>query len=155
MIEIEFDQDGKKIKGILLGKYKTPHNEYYSVEKKFLWITKRLHRSRSLNTPLYIVFIPWKHREKELIIVDEKYVTDPHMLGRDNQWIDVSGFSSKTYDGVIYHAKVDVTEFSGYRFIYENNAFIINLHSYETWDNLSIVYENMPELLEIDLKNNE
>ena len=42
MVQIEFYDDGRVIKGILLGKYQRPHDEVYSYEKKFLWKTKRL-----------------------------------------------------------------------------------------------------------------
>ena len=66
MVQIEFYDDARVIKGILLGKYQWPHDEVYSYEKKFLWKTKTKYAHRTLNTPLYIVFIPWKHQLKDL-----------------------------------------------------------------------------------------
>ena len=40
MVEIEFYDDGRIIKGILLGKYQRPHVEVYSYEKKFSMANK-------------------------------------------------------------------------------------------------------------------
>ncbi len=77
MIEIEFYDGASIIKGILLGKYQCPHNEVYSVTKRFLWKTKHIYKYRTLNTPLYIIFVPWKHKEKELVTVDEKTLLIP------------------------------------------------------------------------------
>lgn len=155
MVEIEFCDDGRMIKGILLGKYQRPHVEVYSYEKNFLWQTKTIYKRKTLNTPLYVIFIPWKHREKELVEVDEKYIVNPESVQRDEAWIKKDKFVSKTYDGDIYHAGMKVNDFTGYKFMYDNNSFMINLCLHETRDNLTILYKNMPELLNLDLCNKE
>lgn len=155
MVEIEFNDDGRIIKGILLGKYQRPHEEVYSCEKKFLWKTKTIYKRQTLNTPLYVIFIPWKHKEKELVEVDEKYIVNPESVKMDETWIKIDNFISKAYDGNIYHAGMKVNNFIGYKLMYDNNSFMINLCLHESWDNLTTLYKNMPEILNVDLGNKE
>ena len=95
MVQIEFYDDGSVIKGILLGKYQRPHDEVYSYEKKFLWKTKTIYAHRTLNTPLYVVFIPWKHQIKELREVDEKDIINPQSFNADETWIAKDNFISE------------------------------------------------------------
>lgn len=158
MVQIEFYDDGSIIKGILLGKYQRSHYEVYSYEKKFLWKTKTIHALRTLNTPVYVVFIPWKHQLKELREVDEKYIINPQSFNVDETWITKDKFiseTSETYDGYMYPSSLEVKDFVGYKFIYENNSFIAKLCLHEFEDCLTILYKNMPEALDIDLGNIE
>lgn len=155
MVQIEFYDDGSVIKGILLGKYQRPHDEVYSYEKKFLWKTKTIYAHRTLNSPLYVVFIPWKHQLKELREVDEKDIINPQSFNADETWIAKDKFISETYDGYIYPLSLEVKDFVGYKFIYDNNSFIAKLCLHEFEDCLTILYKNMPEALDIDLGNKE
>ena len=84
MVQIEFYDDGRVIKGILLGKYQRPHDEVYSYEKKFLWKTKTIYAHRTLNTPLYIVFIPWKHALKDIVFISERQILSMEKYSNDN-----------------------------------------------------------------------
>ena len=155
MVVIEFYDDGAAVKGILLGKYRRPHDEVYSYEKKFLWKRKTTYAHRTLNTPLYVIFIPWKHQIKELREVDEKYIVNPHTLDTDETWVAKDSFISETFDGYIYPSSLVVKDFVGYKFMYENNGFIADLCLHEFENCLKILYKNMPEVLDIDLGNIE
>lgn len=155
MVQIEFYDDGSVIKGILLGKYQRPHDEVYSYEKKFLWKTKTIYAHRTLITPLFVVFIPWKHQMKELREVDEKYIVNLQSLNVDESWIKKDKFISEPYDGYIYPLSVEVTDFVGYKFMCDDNSFIANLCLHEFEDCLTTLYKNMPEVLNIDLGNIE
>lgn len=155
MVEIEFYDGDRVIKGILLGKYQRPHDEVYSYEKKFLWKTKTIYAHRTTNTPLYAVFIPWKHQLKEIREVDEKYIVNLQSLNVDDAWIKKDKFISETYDGFIYPLSLEINNFAGYKFMYDNNSFIANLCLYEFEDCLTILYKNMPEVLDFDLGNKE
>ena len=155
MVLIEFYDDGSVIKGILLGKYQRPHDEVYSYEKKFLWKTKTIYKHRTLHTPLYVIFIPWKHQLKELREVDEKYIVNLQSLNADEAWIRKDKFISETYDGSIYPSSIEINAFVGYNFIYDNNSFIAELCLHEFEDCLTILYKNMPEVLNVDLGNIE
>ena len=155
MVEIEFYDDGRIIKGILLGKYQRPHDEVYSYEKRFLWKTKTIYKHRTLNTPLYVIFVPWKHQLKELREVDEKRIVNPKSFHVDETWIKKDKFISETYDGYIFPLSFEINDFVGYKFMYDNNSFIAKLCLYELEDCLTILYKNMPELLDVDLCNIE
>lgn len=50
---------------------------------------------------------------------------------------------------------IKVKKFNGYKFIYDNNSFIVDLVLSNTKDNLNTLYTKHPEFLEIDLNNEE
>ena len=158
MVVIKFHYNERIISGILLGKYQRPHDEVYSVKKKFLWKTKIIYKHKTLNTPLYLIFIPWRHQEKELIEVDEKYIINPEAVLIDETWIHVDKFTSERTESVENHTwneSLEVNKFIGYKFIYENNDFLINVCLHDWWECLTIIYENLPQLLTMDMDNKE
>ena len=121
---------------------------FYKNENNLVSIDKRKFK-------MYIVFIPWKHQLKELREVDEKYIINPQSFNADETWITKDKFTSETYDGYIYPSSLEVKDFVGYKFIYDNNSFIANLCLHEFEDCLTILYKNMPEVLDIELGNIE
>ena len=158
MVTIKFHYNERIISGILLGKYQRPHDEVYSVKKRFLWKTKIIYKHKTLNTPLYLIFIPWRHQEKELIEVDEKYIINPETIQMDETWINVDKFTSERTESVENHTwneSLEVNKFIGYKFIYENNDFLINVCLHDWWEPLTIIYQNIPQLLNMDLDNKE
>lgn len=156
MVQIEFYDDGRVIKGILLAKYQRRHDEVYSWGKKVFGKAKTKYARRRLKNPLYVIFIPWKHKLKELIEVDEKYIINSQPFRVDETWITKDKFISKTgYDIYSFSVKVKIKNFVGYKFIYDNNSFIAKMSSHEFEDCLAILYKNMPEILDIDLENKE
>ena len=158
MVIIQFHYNERIISGILLGKYQRPHDEVYSVKKRFLWKTKIIYKHKTLNTPLYLIFIPWRHQEKELIEVDEKYIIKPETIQMDETWINVDKFTSERSESVENHTwneSLEVNKFIGYKFIYENNDFLINVCLHDWWEPLTIIYQNIPQLLNMDLDNKE
>ena len=158
MVIIQFHYNERIISGILLGKYQRPHDKVYSVNKRFLWKTKTIYKHKTLNTPLYLIFIPWRHQEKELIEVDEKYIINPETIQMDETWINVDKFTSERTESVENHTwneSLEVNKFIGYKFIYENNDFLINVCLHDWWEPLTIIYQNIPQLLNMDLDNKE
>ena len=158
MVIIQFHYNGRIINGILLGKYQRPHQEVYSVKKRFLCKTKIVYKHKTLDTPLYLIFIPWRHQEKELIEVDEKYIINPEAIQMDEMWINIDKFTSertKSYDSYSCNESLDVNNFTGYKFIYENNSFMISVSLHEWKEPLTIIYQNIPQLLNLDLDNKE
>ena len=103
MLIIQFHYNERIISGILLGKYQRPHDEVYSVNKRFLWKTKTVYKQKTLNTPLYLIFVPWRHREKELVEVDEKYIINPEAIQMDETWINVDKFTSERAESYENH----------------------------------------------------
>ena len=158
MVIIQFHYNERMINGILLGKYQRPHDEVYSVNKRFLWKTKTIYKHKTLNTPLYLIFIPWRHQEKELVEVDEKYIINPETIQMEESWIHVDQFTSERpeyYGNYSWNESLKVNKFIGYKFIYENNDFLMNVCLNYWWEPLTIIYQNMPQLLNMDLDNKE
>ena len=92
---------------------------------------------------------------KELREVDEKYIVNPKSFDTDETWVTKDKFISKTYVGDIYPSSLEVKDFVGYKFMYDNNGFIANLCLLEFEDCLRVLYKNMPEVLDVDLGNIE
>ena len=92
---------------------------------------------------------------KELREVDEKYIVNLQSLNADEAWIKKEKFISETYDGFIYPSSLEINNFVGYKFIYDNNSFIAKMCLHEFEDCLTILYKNMPEVLDIKLGNIE
>lgn len=155
MTQVEFKYNGRVIKGILLGKYQCPHEEVYTYQKRFFWKTKLIYKSRTLHTTVYVIFIPWKHREKELVEIDEKYIIHPESIQPEPSWIKIDRFISKVDDGYVNPLEMKVNHFVGYPFLYENNSFLGSLALCDTRGILTVMYQIMPEILEIDLNNAE
>ena len=155
MVEIEFYDDGVITKGILLGIYQRPYDDVYSYEKKFLWKTKTVYKHQTINTTFYLVFIPWKHQIKELREIKEEYIVDPQSIRIDEDWIKKESFISRTANKHIYQACIEVNDFVGYKFLYDNNNFIANLYLYELDDCLNTLYKNLPEFLNLCSPNTE
>lgn len=151
---INFEYDGQIVKGILLGKYRRPHEVVHTVEKKFFGKKKVIDKWRKVHSFLYIIFIPWRHQLKEIVEVDEKYILNDDIIVLDDEWVSIDKYISESNDEY-YAPSVMVKEFTGYKFIYENNSFIIDLVLHENHNNLSIIYKNIPEMLELDLSNIE
>lgn len=154
MVEIEFN-NGTKIKCILLGKYQRQHKELQSYQKRCLWKNSSVYITKTIDTYFYIILIPWKHREKQIVEINERNIVNSQSIKLDESWIKVDEFISETLDGSIYPLSMKVNDFVGYKFIYENNSFIINLSLHDECDNLSVLYRNMPELLDVNLENKE
>ena len=158
MVTIKFHYNERIISGILLGKYQRPHDEVYSVKKRFLWKTQIVYKHKTLNTPLYLIFIPWRHQEKELIEVDEKYIINPEAVPIDETWIHVDKFTSERTEYYYNHSwseSVEVNNFIGYKFMCDNNSFITSVCLHEWRECLTIIYKNLPQLLTMDMDNKE
>lgn len=155
MIQITFNYYGNTVKGILLGKYQRVHELHQITKKKFFGKVYEKHKVKKTNSPLYIIFIPWKHQLKEIIEIDESYVLEIDELLKEEDWISVDSYISSVLEHNEYEVSIKVNNFNGYKFIYENNSFIVDLMLSDTKDNFNILYKKHPEFLEIDLDNKE
>lgn len=155
MIEITFNYYGRIAKGILLGKYQRIHEEHEIVKKRFFWKIYEKHKVKKIDSPLYIIFIPWKHQEKEIIEIDEKKVIEIGEVVKEENWINVDKYTSCMKEDYWCKVSIKVKNFNGYKFIYDNNSFIVNLVSCNYHENLNIIYKMFPEFLELNLENIE
>lgn len=153
MVTIKFNYQGEILNGVFLAKYERLHNEIYTIEKKFFKRLKKIEKIRKISTPLYLIFIPYRHKEKEIVEIDEKHIINLDSLKLDDNYFKAKSFVSKTnFD--YYNNEISISNFIGYKFIYDYNSFIANITLQETYNSLDVLYKNMPELLNIDLKNN-
>ena len=94
-----------------------------------------------------MVFIPWKHRAKELALID-----DTDVLAQDfstpTQWIDIAKFISPYTEETPYYDEYEITDFSGYPFVKENENFIANVKQCDYSSVLEYLFKHFPELLE-------
>ena len=103
---------------------------------------------------MYIVFIPWKHALKDIVFISERQILSIDRVVDDN-WINIDSYISKFVKEEPYYCEYEIENFNGYKFIYDNNSFIVDLVLSDTKDNLNILYIKHPEFLEIDLNNIE
>ncbi len=154
MVTIKFYYHGDILNGVFLAKYKRLHNEIYTIEKKFFKRIKKIEKIREISTPLYLIFIPYRDKEKEIIEIDEKHIINLDSLKLDDNYFKAKSFVSKTnFD--YYNNEISISNFIGYKFIYDYNSFIANITLQETYNSLDVLYKNMPELLNINLNNTE
>lgn len=154
MIKIEFNYYGRTVKGILLAKYQRLHQKIVTTKRKFLWITKTVDKWIKVNSPLYLVFIPWKHSEKQVVEISENDIINLNTLQLDDDWFKIDEFISEALEGV-YNSDIKIKNFVGYKFVYDYNHFINNMDVHEFIYNLEVLYQNMPELATLDLDNKE
>lgn len=155
MIQITFNYYGNTVKGILLGKYQRVHELHQITKKKFFGKVYEKHKVKKTNSPLYIIFIPWKHQIKEIVEIDEHYILEIDGLLKEEDWINVDSYTSSVLEHNEYEVSIKVKNFNGYKFIYDNNSYIVNLLLSNNKENLELLYKIYPELLEIDLQNVE
>lgn len=153
MVTIKFYYHGEILNGAFLAKYERLHNEVYTIERKFFKRIKKIEKIRKISTPLYLIFIPYRDKEKEIIEIDEKHIINLNSLKLDDNYFKAKSFVSKTnFD--YYNNEVSISNFIGYKFIYDYNSFIANITLQETYNSLDVLYKNIIKLLNIDLKNN-
>jgi len=136
------------VEAIPLAKYYREHKKKILEKKKFLFFNFEKYKYVNVKTPLWLVFIPYKHSLKEIIEIDEsdiienKFVISP-------AWVSIDTYISEAYDypESQYKDRVKIRHFLGYRFIYDYNEFICNEVLHNKNHNLAILYKEMPELL--------
>ena len=94
----------------------------------------------------------WKIEEKEnFIVAMSQYIGEKCEYGDDMKTLN----DEQRVLYITQALEMEVNNFVGYPFMYEHNSFMINLALHDNWDNLTILYENIPEVLEVDLNNAE
>ena len=148
MIQITFNYYGNTVKGILLGKYQGVHELHQIIKKKFFGKVYEKHKVKKTNSPLYIIFIPWKHQIKEIVEIDENYVLEIDGLLKEEDWIYVDSYTSSVLEHNEYEVSIKVKNFNGYKFIYDDNEFIANIRNGLTEYCLETLYNNLPSIIE-------
>ncbi len=124
--------------------------EIIEKKHKFLWYTWCSHKTKKKKKLCSLVFIPWKHREKELDIIPVDDILCDFNNYRDD-WFSVKEFISNFagYDA-LYKSQVKVEDFYGDKIIVDNNSFIASFIEEESHYCLNILYKYRPFLLNLE-----
>ena len=124
--------------------------EIIEKKHKFLWYKWCSHKTKKKKKLCSLVFIPWKHREKELDIIPVDDILCDFNNYRDD-WISVKEFISNFagYDA-LYKSQVTVEDFYGDKIIVDNNSFIASFIEGECYYCFNILYKYRPFLLNLD-----
>ena len=146
MVTILIQYGNREIPAILLARFNMVDNEFVSV-RGFLG------RIKDILTPLdrqyCLVFIPWKHKAKELSIVSvQDVITIDKLIGDDI--VSVEKYISPFTEEDPYYAEYKISNFVGYKFVYEYKNFIANIRNQCFERTLEILYQHHPELLHKD-----
>lgn len=128
---------------ILLAVYTRTH--YVTQEQTRGFGPFRRRRQETVARPMrtYLVFIPWKHREKETVeLLNGQIVDDDGLLPED--FVRRETFCSQAPDGY----PVEIRDFVGYPFLLTDNAVLCHQALMDLWDVLDVLYANLPELLD-------
>lgn len=121
---------------------------YETIEKrhKFFghtWYSKKTKPKKKL---CLLVFIPWKHKEKQLEIIPEENILCD-FNNYNNDWINIQKFTSNYSDiDSLYKSSVVVEDFYGDKIIVDNSSFIASYFEGEYYYCLDVLYKNMPSL---------
>lgn len=96
-----------------------------------------------------LVFIPWKHKLKELRIVFLKELAGLNDLSV-REFIDISCFTSPFEEELPYYEEYLIKNFKGYKFVYEYKNFIANTIQQTPNKCFELLYKELPHLIEMD-----
>lgn len=143
MVKVLFKYGNKEIPAFLLARFNMVDNEFVSVKGFFGRIIDVL---TPIGRPYCLVFIPWKHREKELSLISmEDVITIDKLVGDDI--VSVEKYVSPFTEEDPYYAECKISNFVGYKFVYEYKNFIANIRNQCFTTALEILYQHHPELL--------
>ena len=141
---IRVHADGRDADAILLAVYDRKYYHFQKTLAEKLLFRKTRSKMTTVTARMYLVFVPWKHRAKQLLEIGASDViscTDAFPAG----WITDPSFVSAANEP--YYPSVTVENFSGYDFIRQNASMIADQICGNETNNLEIVYAEMPELL--------
>lgn len=96
-----------------------------------------------------LVFIPWKHSEKELALISiQNVITSDIQI--DEAMASVEKYISPFTEENPYYAEYKISDFVGYKFIYEYKNFIADIRNQCPTKPYEILYHLHPELLNED-----
>ena len=144
MHKIQVQYEMKEISAFFLARFDMAVNEAFS-KRTFFGRIKTIFVPAE--RPYCLVFIPWKHRMKELALIPMQ---------------DVLLFDASAYEDVVsvekyispftqeypYYEEYTISNFIGYQFLYDYKSFIADVNNELPERPLEILYQLHPELLE-------
>ena len=144
MKKVLIQYNNQEVEAILLAHFKMADNEL--AEKKGLFgLLKR--SVTPIERKYCVVFLPWKHAEKELALVPASDVKSAVEITGDDV-VNVSEYISRFSQESPYYTEYKVSDFVGYKFIFDNKNFIADIKNQCTAKPIEVLYQNYPELLQ-------
>ncbi len=151
MNKILVKYNNREVPAILLARFNM-------VDNKFVFVKGLFGRIRDVFAPMRrrycLAFIPWKHREKELVLVSVgDVITIDKLVGNDI--VSVERYVSPFTEEEPYYAEYKISNFVGHRFVYDYKNFIADIRNQCFAKPLEILYQQHPELLQEELDEDE
>ncbi len=113
--------------------------------RRFLFF--KWERERKRKQRFFLVFLPWKHREKELALLPAEAVTVT--AGTPRGFVRVARFVSHFTEEWPYAADFVIENFHGLALVFETGDFIANVYEQCVERPLSVLYAAYPSILEL------
>lgn len=144
MRKILIKYNNREVPAILLARFDMVDKEFVSVKGLFGKI-------KDIFTPIQrqycLVFIPWKHKEKELALISiYDVITIDKLVGNDI--VSIEKYISPFTEENPYYAEYKISNFVGHRFVYDYKNFIADIRNQCFEKPLEILYQHYPELLQ-------
>lgn len=144
MRRILIKYNNREIIAVLLARFNMIDNELISIKGLF-------GRIKDILTPTErqycLVFIPWKHQTKELALISMRdVVTLDKLIGDDI--VSAEKYISPFTEEEPYYMEYKISDFVGYKFIYDYRNFIGDIRNQCFTKPLEILYQRHPELLQ-------
>ena len=143
MEKIIIKYENREVPAIMLARFDMINDEFISLKGFFGKIKKVF---VPMKHQYCLVFIPWKHREKEIAIIHvEKAITLAKLSGVDI--VSVDNYVSPFTEESPYYEEYQISNFVGYQFIYHYKNYIADVRNQCFEKPLEILYKHHPELL--------
>ena len=143
MKKILIRYNNRHVPAILLAHFDMTDNEFVSAKglfgriKSVFATTKRKY---------CLVFVPWKHQAKELVIIPaDETITSAKLDGDDIVCAD--NYISPFTEEEPYYAEYKISNFVGCKFVFEYKNYIADIRNQCSDKPLEILYHHHPELL--------
>ena len=135
--------NNQEASAILLARFDMVDNEFVSVKGLFGRIKDVF---VPMNRQYCLVFIPWRYREKEIVLLPMgDVITIDKLIGNDI--VSIEKYISPFTEEDPYYAEYKISNFVGYNFIYEYKNCIADIRNQCFKKPLELLYQHHPELL--------
>ena len=147
MKKILIKSNGKERQAFLLARFNMVDKEVVSLKGMFGRVKNVL---TDTERSYCLVFIPWKHQEKELALIPVRdVITLDKLVGDDI--VVIEKFISPFTEENPYYAEYKILDFIGYKFIYDYKNFIADIRNQCPTKPLEMLYQHYLELLQEEI----
>ncbi|MFA6860531.1 MAG: hypothetical protein WCR30_04005 [Clostridia bacterium] len=138
--------NNKFVDAIVLANFSMEVNQQIVKQKHFFSIKWEFYENKMQFINFDLCFIPWKHQQKELVLIRNNFDKKTTFKKIENT-IKVENFVSRYYDDCFLNSQINIKNFEGYKFIYDNTSFLAELYMGDSENCLSLLYKELPSIL--------